>query len=150
MAFNFRFEKILELKRKREDSLKSELASLNLKKVELLEEKERLSWELTSLKLELIERQGKGLVGEELKLYLQFIDSLSFLINKTDKEIAELEERIKAKREELIEASKERKKFEKLKEKAFESYLEEELNKERAFLDEIGQNLYLRRERLGP
>lgn len=150
MAFNFRFEKILELKRKEEDSLKSELALLNLKKVELLEEKERLSWELTSLKIEFLERQGKGLCSGELRLYLQFIDSLSLLIDRKDREIAELEEKIKMKREEIIEASKERKKFEKLKERAFESYLEEELYKERVFLDEVGQNLSLRRERLGP
>ncbi|MCS7234194.1 MAG: flagellar export protein FliJ [Synergistetes bacterium] len=148
MAFNFRFEKVLELKRKKEDSLKNEIAILNLRKLELLEEKEKLSWELDSLKVEFLERQAKGLVGEEIRLYLQFMNSLSFLIAKKDMEIADLEERIKRKREELIEASKERKKFERLREKAFEIYLEEESYKERVFLDEIGQNLFLRRERI--
>ncbi|KUK13720.1 MAG: flagellar export protein FliJ [Synergistetes bacterium] len=149
MAFNFRFERILELKRKAEDALKNELALLNLRKLELVEERETLLWELESMRMDFLERQGKGLKGEEMRVYLQFMNSLTFLINEKDREIARLEREMEGKREELLEAIKERKKFERLREKAYESYLQEELHRERVFLDEIGQNLFLRGRKIG-
>ncbi len=149
MAFRFRFEKILELKRRIEDALKSELALLTASKEELIVERDRLLGELESLRGELSEEQSKGLKGGELRLYLYLINSLTSLIERKEREIREIEKRIEEKRSELLKASKERRKFERLKERDFESFILEELYRERVILDEIGQNLFLRREESG-
>jgi flagellar protein FliJ len=49
-------------------------------------------------------------------------------------------------RQKLVEAAKEKKTVEKLKEKAFETYKAEELNQEIKFLDELGTGQFTRRE----
>jgi len=149
MAFNFRFEKILEIKRKIEDSLKNEIALLNLNKLKLIEERESLLWELESMRADFLGRQSEGVRGEEIRLYLHFINSLSMLIARKDEEIRDIEGKIEEKKRELLEAMRERKKFERLKEKAYEAYLQEELYKERSVLDEMGQNLFLRGKGIG-
>ncbi|MCD6363721.1 MAG: flagellar export protein FliJ [Synergistetes bacterium] len=149
MAFNFRFEKVLDLKKRIEEKLKSELASLELKRGAVLSEREKLARELEDLRNEFSRRQEEGMSGGEIRLYLSFLSSLSVLIARKEEEIKHLEKKISEKREEIIEASKERKKFEKLRERAFEAYRYEEALRERRFLDEMGLNLFIRRERGG-
>ncbi len=149
MPFNFRFEKILKLKRRIEDELKSELAALELRKKNAAIEKEKLVRELESLRGEFSKRQQEGMSGGEIQLYLSLLSSLSFLITRKEKEIKSLEKDIETKKREIIEASKERKKFEKLKERNFEAYRYEEALKERKILDEMGLNLFIRGERGG-
>jgi flagellar protein FliJ len=50
-------------------------------------------------------------------------------------------------RQKLVEAAKEKKTVEKLKEKAYEGYKAEELNQEINFLDEMGTGQFVRRDR---
>lgn len=149
MPFRFRFERILEIKREIEDVLKGKLSSLILKRSEVERERESLIVELKLLEDEFLERQKAGLSGGEIRLYQYLISSLTFLISEKERELKDLEDRIEKKRRELLEASKERKKFERLKERAFENYLLDELYRERISLDEIGQNLFFRREGSG-
>ncbi len=149
MPFNFRFEKILRLKRRIEDKLKSELGALELKKKKAVIEKEKLVRELERLRGEFSKRQQEGMIGGEIQLYLSFLSSLSFLIARKEEEIRSLEKEIEVKRAEIVEASKERKKFEKLKERDFEIYRYEEMVRERKVLDEMGLNLFIRGERGG-
>ncbi|MGM0379518.1 MAG: flagellar export protein FliJ [Bacillota bacterium] len=137
MKFNFKYDKLLSYKKELEDEIKNELA-IEIQK-------------LTKLKNKLEDMKKKQ------KEYLNFIDKeihkknkASYLvqinnnkiyfskeINKIKNEIKNQNKKISKKRNELMLAVQETKKFEKIKEKDFEKFVKEFEDKEVKEIEEI-------------
>jgi flagellar FliJ protein len=73
----------------------------------------------------------------QVKMTTHYVNRLEGLIQHTRQRIAEMDEAIEEKRQALVEASRNRKVMEKLKETAYEEYRAEELRTEQLFLDEL-------------
>lgn len=76
-----------------------------------------------------------------------YVGNLNFRIIQTMQQLAGVRQRLNAAKAELLEAAKARKVIEKLKEKQYRRWQEEQARKEAAFMDEIGTQLALRRMR---
>lgn len=137
MVFTFKLQKILDLKLKMEDEKKNQIASL----MQSLRNKEdELGVALNEKKLKeknLNESRDKGVSVIEIRNVNQYLSFLGKRINTIKFEISSLETNLKQKREEYIELQKERKTFEKLKEKDFEKYLYNEKKEEEKIIDQI-------------
>lgn len=137
MAFKYQFETILNLKMRMEDMKKGEL-KLALDRLE--KEKEKLI-ELNKdkeIQYEVVkEKQKNKFTAEDLKLFNNYIDALNKKINYQETMVAKEEKKVNKVREELIKASKEKRMFEKLKEKKLEEYMQEYYAGEQQVVDNI-------------
>lgn len=125
-GFVFRYEQVLKLRTDQETSIKNELAKA-LKQLFDLEEALRLAIEEKKAFYRHVDtRMHEGVEASELqnleqsKIYLKnAIQKKQYAINRKNKEILEI-------RAKLLEATKEKKKLEKLKEKELEAFKKEE------------------------
>jgi len=144
--FQFKFETVLKVKENKEQELKKELLKLIALKTEqemmlndINLEKKRISQEKLNNKSELLNIQS-------YIFYENYINSLRRQITSIEKVIKELEKRADDKREEVIEASKEKKIFEKLKERHYENFKKLVIQNEQKVLDEIAIGKFNRKE----
>ncbi|MBD3174650.1 MAG: flagellar export protein FliJ [Armatimonadia bacterium] len=132
--FQFSLQKVLEYRVHLEDTLRTELAELRRERAMLVERREQLETEVA-------ERVQRLTAGEfdvlQVKMTTHYVNRLEGLIQHTRQRIAEMDEAIEEKRQALVEASRNRKVMEKLKETAYEEYRAEELRTEQLFLDEL-------------
>jgi len=145
--FKFKLEKLLDLRKIKEKEVQSELAYIvgiqNIKKIEQEKVKNGILQQKSDYKNKL---KQKSFSGREAIMFEQYIDISLRAIEVSEKKIEEMEPEINEIRERLIEASRERKVVEKLKEKKleeFEAELLREMNKE---ADDINMKVYARRE----
>ncbi len=135
--FRFPLENILSMKAKLEEQAKNEYAQANMRllaeqdKLELLEKrreeaKEKLKAILTE-QLSVLEIRRREDAVEVIKMYVM---QQLLTVKRCEKEV-------EVAREKLTEAMKERKTFEKLKEKAFDAFLKEQQKAEQKEVDEI-------------
>ena len=137
MAFSFKFQSILDLKQRIEDQKKSkygeaneELKNQTDKLNVLIEERER--------QFDLMREKGKeGVTPKELIVYNHYMDRLKRSIEIQTVVVEKAKAAVEKARLELVEAAKQRKMFETLKEKKLEEYWEEYYKKEQVQLDEI-------------
>jgi flagellar FliJ protein len=87
--------------------------------------------------LELHQRQKKGGMVSGLILYFRYLDRLTADIDKQKRRVVQTKKRFEQKRRELLEILKKRKTLEKLKEKGFNTFQQQQLKKERDLLDEV-------------
>lgn len=137
MAFKYQFETILNLKIRMEDMKKSELkVALN----KLDEEKAKLA-KLNQEKEDecnLIKEKQKGkFTVDDLKLFNNYIRALDKKIDYQKAIVEKEEKKVNKIREELIKVSKEKRMFEKLREKKLEEYMQEYYIKEQQVVDNI-------------
>ena len=137
MAFKFRLQKILELKKQKEDVLKKELTDLLNKKKELLHKKNSLAKEKDKNLYALENNLSTLFIIEEILAYFSFIEVLDKKIEEILEFLKILEKEIIQAREKLIQASKEKKVLIKLKEKKEKIYNQLENRREQKFFDEI-------------
>ena len=144
--FNFRFQRILKIKERMEEACKIALgkviAVLNL-------EQERLA-DLEQTRM-LYRQGGQELLALQLdpsllSLNVSYLQRLQREIQEQRMRIQQVEKAVEEKRQELMEATKERRVYEILKERAVEDYRREQKRQERIMLDEVGGQLYMRRE----
>ena len=144
--FNFRFQRILKIKERMEEARKIALgkviAVLNL-------EQERLA-DLEQTRM-LYRQGGRELLALQLdpsllSLNVSYLQRLQREIQEQRVRIQQVEKAVEEKRQELVEATKERRVYEILKERAVEDYRREQKRQERIMLDEVGGQLYMRRE----
>lgn len=144
--FNFRFQRILKIKERMEEARKIALgkviAVLNL-------EQERLA-DLEQTRM-LYRQGGQELLALQLdpsllSLNVSYLQRLQREIQEQRMRIQQVEKAVEEKRQELMEATKERRVYEILKERAVEDYRREQKRQERIMLDEVGGQLYMRRE----
>ena len=135
--YQFNLESLLNHRRYQEEILQKELAAL---KIRLAAEKEKLGI-LRQRKRESIQRlqgkQSQGCPASEIKLYVDFVDRLSKETEAQRQNMMKAERHFNQKRQELIAAMKKRKTLDRLKEKGLHAYEQEQLKKERNFMDEV-------------
>jgi flagellar FliJ protein len=92
---------------------------------------------LDALEREFAQRQMKGIDAKDLQLFGNFSRRKSQQIVEMHHTLAGLEKAVHEKREALLAAAKEKKALEVFKEKKMRDLRMEQLNKERAFMDEV-------------
>lgn len=133
----FRLEQVLNYRKEIEKVRTREFATA---RQELEHAEERLRSEedsATELARELREKQSVGIPAEELQLYAAFSRKLAGDIKSRRIEVACLGEELVRTREHLLEAAKEKKALESVKEKQAKALRRELAEKERSFLDEL-------------
>ena len=144
--FRFRFQRLLEIKEKMEERRKAELGEAV---AVLNQERDRLA-ELR--RIQQFYRQGsRSLPGTPLDPSLLSLNSsydqrLRREAQEQLDRIRQIEEEVEKRRQKLVDATKERRVYEILKERAVEAYQHERRRQEQMVLDEIGGQLYIRRE----
>ncbi|MDI6736243.1 MAG: flagellar export protein FliJ [bacterium] len=142
-GFNFKLERVLQVKKYKEDELKTQLANL---KREYLQE-EAILWTLEENLQEqfmlLIEKQ-KTLTNviAQIQWSYNYIIKLYQDIETQKKKLEGLSEKIKELTQKLIGASQEKQVLENLKQRKFIQFKREIEKQEQEFLDEVGITRY--------
>lgn len=142
MAFKFQFQSILDLKVRFEDLKKSEYGEavhelqLQTDKLNFLVEEQHLQFNLIQ------EKEKEGITPKEFINYNNYMNRLKRSIEIQKEVVKKASDKAEKARLELVEAAKQRKMFETLKEKKMEEYWEEYYKKEQLQLDEIASYKY--------
>ncbi|MFO7315399.1 MAG: flagellar export protein FliJ [Bacilli bacterium] len=142
VQFTYRFEKVLTV---REQEKKQTEAVYN----EAVRDFEKVAtqlYELLKKKEELInyqnERLQEGLTIDEIHHYGKFIDSLEHAIEDMQKKVNQARAKMQWYEQKLVEKNLEVRKYEKMREKDFSAFQEEQNRKEAQYLDEISSLMY--------
>jgi flagellar export protein FliJ len=144
--FKFKLETVLKVKTRLEDLRKREL-----QKAEVARQQAKMQLESRQAEVADTIKTYRESCQKKLDVY-QAINYHKFLIwqNKqvelADRHLNNCIDKVAQTRQQLVEAAKEKKTVEKLKEKAFENYKAEELNLEIKFLDELGTGQFTRHD----
>lgn len=135
--FRFSLEHILNMKEKLEEQAKNEYAQANAR---LLTEQEQL--ELLQQRRDIAEKDLRTVLTEnlavlEIRRKEDALEQIKMYVMQQLLTVKRYEKEVEVAREKLTEAMKERKTFEKLKEKALESFLKEEQRTEQKEVDEL-------------
>ena len=135
--FVFRLQSVLSIKEKVEDLKKNEfgkavgiLAAERQKKVDLENAK---ADNVISLRTSI----NEGIQPEDIRQHNQYIDRLKQMIKHQEQVIIRAEAYVEEKRAELVEAMRDRKTLETLRDNDFEEYIIEEKKAEQQVVDEI-------------
>ncbi len=143
--FKFKFQKALDYKIQLEDEAK---ARLQKKKEEERAEIEKLNI-IKDERVLFIKKYEENTRGKlDIKMLTEYSNYLVIIEKKIEEQIKKIEEislQVEKLQGEYFESVKERKIFEKLKEKEKYKYTEEENKTEQKMIDEISNNLYNRR-----
>ena len=90
-------------------------------------------------------KQQKSITVSDNLLYIRFIDRLSKRLDMQNDRVFQSEQNVDEKRKELLEALKNKKVLERLKEKGIETYKQNGLKKERIFLNEMASVRFKRK-----
>ena len=135
--YQFNLESLLNHRRYQVELLQKELADL---KIHLDAQKDKL-WVLRQKKrnavLQLQKKQTDGRPAAEIKLYIDFVEQLSKEMEAQTQKVLEAERNFSLKRLDLVAALKKRKILDRLKEKGLQAYEQEQLKRERSFMDEV-------------
>ncbi|NLW47797.1 MAG: flagellar export protein FliJ [Firmicutes bacterium] len=142
--FKFKLETVLKIKIRIED-----LRKIELREAELRSEKARIElcrWqdEVEANIRFYREKFQLRFIPEEANDYHRYLIWLNRQVDLAMLKLQECQREVAQCRQRLIEASKEKKVLEKLKEKAYRAYQAEQLNAEIKFLDELGTGRYIR------
>jgi flagellar FliJ protein len=144
--FRFKLQTLLDLRTVREKEIQNELSRLiniqNLERIKQEDYRRRIASEHEKFNQKI--KDGEYSYSVAL-MFERFVDFANRVIVNAQKKIESMEPEIQIVRDKLLEASKERKVIEKLKEKRWEEYLYE-LNREtQKENDDINQKIYLQR-----
>ena len=140
--YQFNLEPLLNHRRYQEEVLQKELAGLKIRleaekdKLRVLRQKKRKTV------IALQKKQIDGRTASEIKLYSDFVDQLAKEMEAQRQQVMEAERKFNLKRQDLIAAMKKRKTLDRLKEKGLQAYEQEQLKKERFFMDEVAGHQY--------
>lgn len=144
--FRFRLESVLNYRRTIEENLLKELSEL----------RRQLSLEEDRLKMMIFEKDrhindlgslqkgGVTLQIEDIKLYFSYLNGLELKIKNQGDIIKRCQERVDKKLAEVVDAMKNRKILEVIKERGYREYTREINLKEQRLLDEIAVNRFTR------
>ncbi|MBN2402569.1 MAG: flagellar export protein FliJ [Spirochaetes bacterium] len=144
--FQFKLHKLLDLREAREKQIKNELAELvnqqNIERNKQIELQQSMSQRKEALRTSMVK---KTFSYNEVLTYERFTDNATKAINIAETKIRQMEPAIQRVRGRLMEASKEKKVVEKLKERKYREYLynlNREITKEN---DDTNQKIYLKK-----
>ena len=135
--FVFPLQNILNMKEKLEDQEKNNFAQANLRLHEAMDEKEALEQRLTEAKSKLQKEISASLDVRNIRRQEEAVEILRMYVRQQILVVKQREKEVEVARDRLNEAMKERKTFEKLREKAFEAFLAEENLREQKEIDEL-------------
>ncbi|AIY85976.1 MULTISPECIES: flagellar export protein FliJ [unclassified Thermotoga] len=140
MPFRFRLQRIYDVRRKEEETLKNDLSKINEKVENIKRIIQQLSTEKKQIESNFLH---KGVLRKEdlLNMEMQMV-FYEEEIKKRQSELYELLKEQEETRRKLFEKMKERKILEKLKERKMREYLYEENLKERKTMDEIAERKF--------
>ncbi len=148
--FKYRLEKVLEIKRKKEDEEKEKLGKLIQEEAYERQVKAQLEAQLMQAHVEVRQKQAVGQITiNELRFYPQHIKNLEGKIKYQELRLQELAVKIVEQRENLRKAVMERKAYEKHKENAHEAWLAEQEYEESKMIDELATLKVARDKALG-
>lgn len=144
--FQFKLQTLLDIRMAREKEIQNELSRLiniqNLERIKQEDYRRRIATEHEKFNRKI--KDGEYSYSVAL-MFERFVDFANRVIANAQNRIESMEPEIQSVRERLLEASKERKVIEKLKEKRWEEYLYE-LNREtQKENDDINQKMYVQR-----
>ncbi|MBS4539845.1 flagellar export protein FliJ [Clostridium sp. D2Q-11] len=134
--YDFRLQNVLDFK----SSMQTQMVSKYNDAKKILEKAENVLIDYNILKKKIEnEKNNLSMSGriKDLKLYNQYINQIKFQIEEQKNHIKEAEINVELAKENLVEAAKDKKIFEKLKENEFNKYLDKEKKKEAIIVDEI-------------
>lgn len=135
--FVFSLQNILNMKEKLEDQAKNDFAQANLRLQEAIAEKEVLEQRLAQEKQKLSQDVSAALDVSKIRQREEAVEILRMYVRQQMLVVKQREKEVEVAREHLNEAMKEKKTFEKLREKAFEAYKLEENLREQKEVDEL-------------
>lgn len=135
--FIFSMQNILNMKEKLEDQAKNDFAHANLRLQEAIAEREALEQRLDAEKQKLQQDISAALDIGRIRQRENAVEIFRMYVRQQTLVVLQREKEVEVAREHLNEAMKERKTFEKLKEKAFDAFLEEEKQREQKEVDEL-------------
>jgi flagellar FliJ protein len=147
--FKFKLETVLKVKIRIED-----LRKIELREAEFRREKARIElcrWqEEVEVNIRLYREKFRQRINpEEANNYHQYLTWLNHQLDLAAMQLKLCEREVAERRQKLVEASKEKKILEKLKEKAYQNYQAEQLKAEIEFLDELGTGRFIRDQNIG-
>ena len=135
--FKFRLQKVVDTKAKQEKQKSIELAQLFMELERQKSELKSLNFELESVQQEVFAKTVGGSPAKEILEYQRYIEKLQQDIQLQKKSIADLEEKIEQTQASLLKLNKEKKILERLREKRYLKYLQEQNREEQKLLDEM-------------
>jgi flagellar FliJ protein len=143
--FQFSLEKVLRLKQSLEDELSIQLAQLQEQLIAHERELAKLDEQKSTLLETLKEIQGHNQLSMGLiDLYQEHLNHLRQCRHIQAEQTFLMKGAVDTKRNDLIQATKERKTLEQLRVKEFQDFQEKRLRREQRALDEVGVNLFYR------
>ena len=141
---SFRFETILRLNKKKEDLLQKDMGQINVHYQRQKDQQQFIQDATAASKDELNEKKRSGVSVETMILYDNFARGTQTHVEKQSKIISEINTKLEAKREEVVEAMRKRRTMEILKERDMLKERKVRERKETAILDEVASNLWMR------
>lgn len=142
--YHYRFEHILTYQEQKKNETEADYKGA----VDQFEQVATRLYELLKKKEQLIadyeNKLAAGFSIEQIKLTTQYLEKLERLITEVQQQVIDHRARMNWYEEKLLEDTIEVKKYEKMREKDVELFLEEEQHKEALFLDEISTQQYTR------
>ena len=136
-VFRFSMQNILNMKEKLEEQEKNNFAQANRRLLEAEEELERLKRRLLKKEEELREAVSEPTDIREVRTREDAVEIVKMYVKQQQLVVIQRQKEVEVARQRLQEAMKERKTFEKLREKAFEAFVAEENKKEQKEVDEL-------------
>ena len=142
---SFRFETILRLNKKKEDLLQKDMGQINVHHQRQQDRQKFMQDATETSKDELSQKKRSGVSVETMILYDNFASGTRTHVEKQRKIISEINTKLEAKREEVVEAMRKRRTMEILKERDMLKERKVRERKETAILDEVASNLWMRK-----
>lgn len=142
---SFRFETILRLNKKKEDLLQRDMGQINVHYQRQKDQEQFMQDATEASKDELNQKKRSGVSVETMMLYDNFARGTRTQVEKQGKIISEINTKLEAKREEVVEAMRKRRTMEILKERDMLKERKVRERKETAILDEVASNLWMRK-----
>ncbi len=142
---SFRFETILRLNKKKEDLLQRDMGQINVHYQRQQDRQQFMQDATEASKDELNQKKRSGVSVETMILYDNFARGTRTQVEKQSKIISEINTKLEAKREEVVEAMRKRRTMEILKERDMLKERKVRERKETAILDEVASNLWMRK-----
>ena len=141
---SFRFDTILRLNKKQEDLLQRDMGQINVHYQRQNDRKQFIQDSVEASKDQLSEKKRSDISVETMILYDNFSRGARVHIEKQEKILSEINTRLEAKREEVVEAMRKRRTMEILKERELLKEQKIREKNETAVLDEVASNLWVR------
>lgn len=135
--FIFSLQNLLDIKEKIEEQEKNNYSQANLRLQEALEELEMLKKRHLDAQEILRNVMREVLDVQQIRSREDAVDILKMFVDNQQQIVYQREQELEEARERLNEAMKERKTFEKLRERAFQEFMIEENRKEQKEIDEL-------------